>query len=164
MRLFTPENPPFLDLTQRADTLSVHAIREHARPAGSTEESVATGVLFLWHDHWEQAHEIAQSREGERNHDFLHGILHRREGDFGNAGYWFRNAGTHPCLSLIAERVAMREDAPPEYAGLVKKWTPAAFVDAVRTRTFGAAEKFLRAVQAVEIMTFHEWLESRPRA
>jgi hypothetical protein len=49
----------------------------------------------LWHDangHWELAHNIAQSREGTPAFDRLHAYLHRKEGDDGNAGYWYRRA------------------------------------------------------------------------
>ena len=51
----------------------------------------------LWHDangQWEQAHNIAQSREGEPPYDRLHAYLHRKEGDRFNASYWYRRAGT----------------------------------------------------------------------
>ena len=54
-------------------------------------------LLALWHDakgEWEQAHNIAQSREGEPAYDRLHAYLHRKEGDRFNANYWYRRAGT----------------------------------------------------------------------
>ncbi len=50
----------------------------------------------LWHDakgEWEAAHNVAQSREGNRAYDHLHAYLHRAEGDSGNANYWYRRAG-----------------------------------------------------------------------
>lgn len=50
----------------------------------------------LWHDakgNWEEAHEIAQSREGTPAYDRLHAYLHRKEGDRFNAHYWYRRAG-----------------------------------------------------------------------
>ncbi len=49
----------------------------------------------LWYDangNWEQAHTIAQSREGEPSYDRLHAYLHRKEGDRFNANYWYRRA------------------------------------------------------------------------
>ena len=51
----------------------------------------------LWYDansNWEQAHNIAQSREGDPRYDRLHAYLHRKEGDRFNANYWYRRAGT----------------------------------------------------------------------
>lgn len=42
---------------------------------------------------WEGAHGIVQGFEGEREADHLHAILHKIEGDEGNARYWYRRAG-----------------------------------------------------------------------
>jgi hypothetical protein len=60
----------------------------------------------LWHDgkdDWETAHNIAQdivSPEGS----WIHAYLHRKEGDEGNAGYWYRRAGKpEPRISLEEE-------------------------------------------------------------
>jgi hypothetical protein len=50
----------------------------------------------LWYDangNWEQAHNIAQTREGEKPYDRIHAYLHRKEGDRFNANYWYRRAG-----------------------------------------------------------------------
>ena len=43
-------------------------------------------------DGWEKAHAIAQSNEGEPSHDWVHALVHRIEGDDGNAAYWYRRA------------------------------------------------------------------------
>ncbi len=49
----------------------------------------------MWYDakgNWERAHDIAQdisSRDGS----WVHAYLHRKEGDHGNAAYWYRRAG-----------------------------------------------------------------------
>lgn len=59
--------------------------------------SIHPVLQALWHDangQWEQAHDIAQSREGEPAYDRLHAYLHRKEGDEFNAGYWYRRART----------------------------------------------------------------------
>jgi hypothetical protein len=57
--------------------------------------TVSPLLRALWHDangQWEEAHNIAQSREGEAGHDRLHAYLHRKEGDDWNAGYWYHRA------------------------------------------------------------------------
>lgn len=49
----------------------------------------------LWHDRrgdWAQAHELAQQADN-REGDWVHAYLHRKEGDHGNAGYWYKRAG-----------------------------------------------------------------------
>jgi hypothetical protein len=52
-------------------------------------------LLALWWDargEWDKAHEVAQEVEG-RDGAWVHAYLHRKEGDLGNAGYWYRQAG-----------------------------------------------------------------------
>jgi hypothetical protein len=41
---------------------------------------------------WDAAHKIAQD-ENDKESAWVHGYLHRVEGDLGNAGYWYRQAG-----------------------------------------------------------------------
>ena len=65
-------------------------------------------VEALWwdaHDAWDRAHTIAQDVPG-REGAWVHGFLHRREGDLGNAGYWYRQAGKPvPRSSFDKERL-----------------------------------------------------------
>ena len=42
---------------------------------------------------WEAAHSIVQRDEGERHADWIHAVLHKIEGDEGNARYWYRASG-----------------------------------------------------------------------
>jgi hypothetical protein len=41
---------------------------------------------------WDEAHKIVQD-EDDANSARVHAYLHRVEGDLGNAGYWYRQAG-----------------------------------------------------------------------
>lgn len=41
---------------------------------------------------WEKAHTLAQEEDTPDGY-WLHAYLHRKEGDTGNAGYWYRRAG-----------------------------------------------------------------------
>jgi len=52
-------------------------------------------LLALWWDakgDWDKAHEIAQDVAGADGAR-VHAYLHRKDGDLGNAGYWYRRAG-----------------------------------------------------------------------
>lgn len=58
-------------------------------------EQFRGALLALWWDaqgNWERAHEIAQEIE-DSSGSWVHAYLHRKEGDEGNAGYWYRRAG-----------------------------------------------------------------------
>lgn len=64
--------------------------------AAKTEPATYPPLLrALWceaHGHWQRAHEIAQEVE-TRDGSWVHAYLHRREGDQGNASYWYQRAG-----------------------------------------------------------------------
>ena len=64
---------------------------KEARPP----DGLSQGLRALWQDakgSWEAAHETAQAGEGGEA-DWVHAYLHRKEGDTGNAAYWYRRAG-----------------------------------------------------------------------
>jgi hypothetical protein len=66
----------------------------------------------LWWDakgDWTRAHESAQLDEG-RDGSWVHAYLHRKEGDHGNAAYWYSRAGKPVC----------RESLDQEWLSIVK--------------------------------------------
>jgi hypothetical protein len=65
-------------------------LRSPSPPAG-----LSPPILALWHDargDWDAAHRVAQDIDGSDG-AWIHAYLHRKEGDLGNAGYWYRRAG-----------------------------------------------------------------------
>lgn len=60
----------------------------------------------LWYDatgDWEKAHRIIQD-VNDKTAAWIHAYLHRKEGDIGNADYWYNRAGKRrPELSLDKE-------------------------------------------------------------
>jgi hypothetical protein len=60
----------------------------------------------LWYDakgDWNRSHEIIQNIE-DKKAAWIHAYLHRKEGDIGNADYWYRRAGKdRPDATLDAE-------------------------------------------------------------
>ena len=63
---------------------------------GFTPPGGVHGALeALWHERrgdWDRAHKIVQD-ESDADAAWVHAYLHRVEGDLGNAGYWYRQAG-----------------------------------------------------------------------
>jgi hypothetical protein len=79
--------------------------------------SLAPLLLALWHDRrgdWDRAHAIAQEIESPDG-AWVHAYLHRREGDLGNARYWYRRAG----------RAESTDTLDAEFDGLVDHFTAA---------------------------------------
>ncbi|NOT76096.1 MAG: hypothetical protein HOP08_14310 [Cyclobacteriaceae bacterium] len=62
--------------------------------AGPPEESGSL-LKAMWWDkkgNWEGAHNLAQEIE-TKDGAWVHAYLHRKEGDVGNASYWYSKAG-----------------------------------------------------------------------
>lgn len=69
-------------------------------------EKLSAWLKSLWYDakkDWDKAHVLIQDLE-DSNASWIHAYLHRKEGDSGNADYWYRRAGkTRPAVSLEKE-------------------------------------------------------------
>ena len=60
-------------------------------PATSMEPPLAA-LWWAAKGEWDKAHTIVMNEE-TANAAWVHAYLHRVEGDLGNAGYWYRQAG-----------------------------------------------------------------------
>lgn len=161
-------DPPALSLpaapTPRVP-LSAAAVRELALSAAlpPPRRKVLEGLSLLWHDHWDAAHAVAQSHEGQPDHDLLHAIGHRREGDYANADYWFRSAGRHPAFGRLAAAAEPLLAGSPLRALLLpeRAWSYKAFTAEVRKAAKdGSADDILVRLQALEMRTFAQCLIS----
>lgn len=75
----------------------------HAEEAPS---KISKYALALWYDakeDWDASHSIIQDMP-DKTAAWIHAYLHRKEGDAGNAGYWYSRAGKQmPAYSLEQE-------------------------------------------------------------
>ena len=74
---------------------------------GSTSPppALSHALRALWLDakgDWDGAHDAAQADEGGAG-DWVHAYLHRKEGDAGNAAYWYRRARKPVCQTSLDE-------------------------------------------------------------
>jgi hypothetical protein len=55
---------------------------------------------------WQAAHEIVQEHEDDPLASWIHAVVHRIEGDLGNARYWYRRCG-QPSGETLAPEVEL---------------------------------------------------------
>ena len=89
--------------------------------------------LWLVHDFLDESHAISQ-RIDTPSGSFWHGILHRREGDYSNAKYWFRRVGRHAVFDALSQRAAELAAERGDVHAIQQftkggAWDPFAFVD-----------------------------------
>ncbi len=130
--------------------LFAHAAISDPRMAGA-----CLSALWLLHGFLDESHSLSQS-DPTAESSYWHGIMHRREGDFSNAKYWFRRVGRHAIHPGLA--VAARELASGTAAGIASSltltgtWDPGAFVDLCQRSLGGGPEK-----RACEEIQKREW-------
>ena len=83
---------------QRISVLSLSELVEGQPVFCNCSLELIRGGLFYAIDALSAAHEIFQ-KDSSALGSYWHGMMHRREGDFGNACYWFRTAGKIPALA-----------------------------------------------------------------
>ena len=133
-------------------TCAVEEARQMVRAAGAglfaearAPEAAVSGLL-VYFSCMEEAHQAAQELETPEG-SFWHAIVHRREPDAGNAGYWFRQVGAHAIFPPL------RQEAAAEGLDFGARWDPLAFIDyceRARQRPGSAEERAALAVQLAE--------------
>ncbi len=90
--------------------------------------------LWLWHDWLGESHAISQNLH-DTTGSFWHAIMHRREGDFANAKYWYARCADHPVLPSLNAQVSAILNPLPADKSLLRLtghgWNPGAYVDFV---------------------------------
>jgi hypothetical protein len=128
------------------------AMFDGERIADRQMADAALAGLWLWFDFFDESHAISQGIDTATG-SYWHGILHRREPDYGNAKYWFARVGQHPVYSELVVALADADIAGVREAGLcTSTWDAVKFVDLCErtARTGGALEELCRQVQIAE--------------
>ncbi len=91
--------------------------------------------LWLWFDRLEESHRISQDIASPTG-NFWHAILHRREGDFSNAKYWYSRCRAHRVNHILgavtSSLIGDSSKSLLKHLG-AGDWDGAAFVDLVET-------------------------------
>jgi hypothetical protein len=93
-------------VSDRCSSEEARSLLKKQKPADlfsrASAPEAALGGLFLYFSCFEECHQIVQE-ENSPEGSFWHAILHRQEPDAGNSAYWFRQTGTHPVFSKLAQ-------------------------------------------------------------
>jgi len=121
------------------------------RPIGQPQMfTLVRGGLFYALDAIDEAHKIFQDSPGDLG-SYWHGMMHRREGDFDNARYWFRRAGVLTFFSDLHSAACNYSEVMARQSN----WDPYLFTGECEQARFGETEglKDLAAVQRLEFET-----------
>lgn len=118
--------------------------------------SACLAGLWLYHDFLDESHTISQDLDTVEG-SYWHGIMHRREPDFGNSKYWFRRVPRHAIfddLCSAAATLAEQAGTPAGSAFLLqqKTWNPSAFIDLCEEGARGPSplDRLCRQIQRCE--------------
>lgn len=109
-------------------------------PLAVTDRPMAeccVSALWLWHNYLDESHKICQEIETSAGSAW-HGLMHRREGDFWNANYWFVRVKDRGLFSGVADEFKrLGYDAkklPPNLSKLIesKDWSPSDFTNEIQ--------------------------------
>ena len=170
--LLTTDTPPDLGPGPRPGVRSEAVLNaELARffqqqKVSPPKQALIKALALLWHDHLDAAHTLAQNIDSPDG-AFLHGIMHRREPDYGNAAYWFRRVGRHAAFAELSRQAgpmfAAANSTILEQEVLPRgEWDPFAFIN-VCERVSGrpqsdAERRLVRELQRLESLVLFDHL------
>src|SRR5438046_10421531 len=86
----------FVKVLSPAEGITMGGIREAALMADPVQapiDELRKAVALAQSGDWQAAHLIAQDYDGDPIANWIHGIVHRMEGDVSNASYWYERCG-----------------------------------------------------------------------
>jgi hypothetical protein len=140
-----------LTASQISDLVTAH-IKTHS--LGSIEGRLLESLGLLWHDHLDLSHQISQEIKTVEG-SYVHGMMHRREPDYWNSKYWFRNAGALTTAAKIGEQIhaVLGADNSTSKAVVTENalYSPSNFVDACESASTNSSEPSdLKKIQEIE--------------
>lgn len=163
------EHRPSLYPTEEWDDLMdirISKLSLEVDAAGTSYDAAVKSAFHLWNESLDLSHELSQEIHTPTG-SYLHGIMHRMEGDYSNAKYWFRQVGAHPIHQPLLQQAKARltEDgierigsqalkSKLEQLAASQSWDSALFVDLVSHQVTVAQDP-----EAEELLLELQWTE-----
>ena len=121
---------PRLEYRDKLRSLDSAAIFPSATVGDDQMTNCCLAAIWLANHFLDESHRISQTVHTSSG-SLWHGIMHRREGDFSNAKYWFRNVGDHPAFDELrsASEAQLVRTAVTEVCWKSPNWDPYAYID-----------------------------------
>ena len=147
LKALIPKAPLDSELVRRLRETGDDLLAGEKVLADPTMFALVRGGLFYVLDALPDAHAIFQEA-GDDEGAYWHGMLHRREGDFDNARYWFRRAGTLPFFAETHRAACVHS----EIMARQSNWDPYLFTGQCEQARFGDDDLTgeMQALQRVE--------------
>ncbi|RTE09546.1 hypothetical protein [Paenibacillus whitsoniae] len=137
------------------------------KPDGMLFGKALIAGLYLMNESLDKSHTIAQDITNTTG-SYWHALMHRMEGDYSNAKYWFNDVGHHPIFSSLSqcvrERLSVKDLQELENDALRHKlevlitapvWNPCVFIDVVELQVSlvqnETVDAWLRQIQQSEM-------------
>ena len=149
-----PKGPLDSDLVRSLAATGDDVLAGERIPADTTLFALVRGGLFYALDALPEAHAIFQEAKDDPG-AYWHGMLHRREGDFDNARYWFRRAGVLPFFSEMHRAACAHSGTMARQSN----WDPYLFTGQCEQVRFGADDLTgeMQALQRVEFEAIFDY-------
>lgn len=163
-QLLDTAQPPMLGPQPRSGTTVAAELQRQlnaffkADDIAPSLQPLLTSTALLWHDHLDASHTLSQEIE-TREGSWLHGILHRREPDYGNAKYWCQRVGPHAAFPKLAARAAelLRDSGDDLF--VAGPWDPFAFIDECEAAEQGKDAEVISMLRQIQAAEFDVLLE-----
>ncbi|CAN7649000.1 hypothetical protein LJR153_004996 [Paenibacillus sp. LjRoot153] len=123
--------------------------------------------LFLLNESLDKSHDISQEITNPTG-SYWHALMHRMEGDYSNAKYWFNDVGHHPIFSnliqCVRDNLSLKDFMELENEALRHKlevlvtspvWNPYVFIDVIEIQVSlvqnPTVDSWLRQIQRSEM-------------
>ena len=154
LKKLIPTEPLNYEIVRRIQSADEAAISGGKTIGNKEVFALVRGALLYSVDAIHEAHTLFQDAKGDLG-SYWHGMMHRREGDFDNARYWFRRTGVLPVFSEM-HRAASETSA---LMARQSNWDPYLFTGECEQARFGETESLnqLSTLQKIEFEVLFDY-------